>query len=183
MLNFARRSGTRLQDIEIAPVISEVLDFMGKEAEYRCIDIDIKTSGDLPRLRSDPGRLQEILLNLFTNAFAAMDDGGRLSISVRVTSRQQMEIRVTDSGHGIPRTDIGRVFEPFFSTKIGKGGTGLGLSITYGLAQELGGDIRVKSKVGEGTTFIVTLPLDMAESNPEEQETDTCRGKNEDTPG
>lgn len=183
LLNFARRSGTRLQDIALAPVVTEVLDFMGKEAEYRCIDIDIAVDEDLPRFRSDPGRLQEILLNLFTNAFAAMDDGGKLSISARVTDREQMEFRVYDSGHGIPQSDIGRVFEPFFSTKIGTGGTGLGLSITYGLVQELGGDIHVKSKVGEGTTFIVTLPMNQGEAAPKQHEPDTCGRGNEDTAG
>jgi two-component system NtrC family sensor kinase len=71
----------------------------------------------------------------------------------------RVEIRFSDDGYGIPEGDLDRVFEPFFSTKTGKGGTGLGLSITYGLVQELGGRIRVESKVGEGTTFTVTLPL------------------------
>jgi two-component system, NtrC family, sensor kinase len=170
LLNFARRSATRVQEIDIASVISEVLDFMGKEAEYRCIAINISTDKDLPKFYSDPGKLQEILLNLFTNAFAAMNDGGKLSISAFPTDRGQIEVRVIDSGHGIPKSDIDRVFEPFFSTKIGKGGTGLGLSITYGLVQELGGDIQVQSVVGEGTTFILTLPL-----NP----TDTARGQDE----
>jgi signal transduction histidine kinase len=159
LLNFARRSGTRLQDIELKTVVSDVLDFMGKEAEYRCIGIDIDIPEALPSFQSDPGRLQEILLNLFTNAFAAMEEGGKLSITARLKKRKLIEIEVSDSGHGIPQSDMGRVFEPFFSTKIGKGGTGLGLSITYGLTQELGGDIRVRSKVGEGTTFIVTLPM------------------------
>jgi len=183
LLNFARRSGTRLQDIDLAVVVSEVLDFMGKEAEYRCIGIEIDIAENLPRFQSDPGRLQEILLNLFTNAFAAMDDGGKIRITARVRKRQQMEIRVSDSGHGIPQSDIGRVFEPFFSTKIGKGGTGLGLSITYGLAKELGGDIRVKSKVGEGTTFTVTLPMNLSETIEAQNEPATRGGGHEDTSG
>jgi len=183
LLNFARRSGTRLQDIDIAAVVSEVLDFMGKEAEYRCFDIKIDIPKDLPGFRSDPGRLQEILLNLFTNAFAAMDDGGKMKISARMRKRQQIEIRVSDSGHGIPQSDISRVFEPFFSTKIGKGGTGLGLSITYGLAQELGGDLLVRSMVGEGSTFIVTLPMNLSEMHEAQEEPDTIGRENEDTSG
>jgi signal transduction histidine kinase len=183
LLNFARRSGGRLQDIDIGAVVSEVLDFMGKEAEYRCLGVEIDIAEDFPTFRSDLGRLQEILLNLFTNAFAAMDDGGTMTVTARVKKRQQIEVGVSDTGHGIPQSDIGRVFEPFFSTKIGKGGTGLGLSITYGLAQELGGDIRVKSKVGEGTTFIVTLPMNSSETFSEKQESDTCGRNYEDTSG
>ena len=177
LLNFARRSGTHLQDIDLAPVISEVLDFMGKEAEYRSIVVDILVDEDVPRFRSDPGKLQEILLNLFTNAFAAMDDGGKLRISGCKTDRGQIEIQVSDSGHGIPESDISRVFEPFFSTKTGKGGTGLGLSITYGLVRELGGDIQVRSKVGEGTTFTVTLPLNTAETGSGQHESGIDREK------
>jgi signal transduction histidine kinase len=183
LLNFARRSGGRLQDIDIGAVVSEVLDFMGKEAEYRCLGIETEIPEDLPRFRSDLGRLQEILLNLFTNAFAAMDDGGRMTITVRSRKRQLVEISVADTGHGIPQSDISRVFEPFFSTKIGKGGTGLGLSITYGLIQELGGDIRVKSKVGEGTIFIVTLPVNPPQTIGDKKEPGTCGGEYEDTSG
>jgi len=183
LLNFARRSGTRLQEIDLESVISEVLDFMGKEAEYRSIAIDISADKDLPKFKSDPGKLQEILLNLFTNAFSAMNDGGRLSISACPTDRGQIEIQVTDSGHGIPKSDIDRVFEPFFSTKIGKGGTGLGLSITYGLVQELGGDIRVQSAVGLGTTFIVTLPLNPTDAAHGQQEPGTIGREYEDIAG
>jgi signal transduction histidine kinase len=183
LLNFARRSGGRLQDIDIGAVVSEVLDFMGKEAEYRCLGIEIEIAEDLPRFRSDLGRLQEILLNLFTNAFAAMDDGGKLTVTAQARKRQLIEIRVADTGHGIPQSDIARVFEPFFSTKIGKGGTGLGLSITYGLIQELGGDIRVKSKVGEGTVFIVTLPIEPPQTIGEQKEQGACGGGYEDTSG
>ncbi len=164
LLNFARRSATSLQEIHLSTVVRDVLNFMGKEAEYRSITIDIDLDETLSRLKSDPGRLQEIFLNLFTNAFAAMEDGGRLSISAQMTDNKLMKIRVTDTGCGIPQSDISRVFEPFFSTRTGKGGTGLGLAITYGLVKELGGDIQVTSKVGEGTTFILTLPLNLSET-------------------
>ncbi len=183
LLNFARRSGTRLQEIDLASVITEVLDFMGKEAEYRSISIDIVVDENLPIFNSDPGKIQEILLNLFTNAFAAMDDGGKLNISARLTKRGKIEVRVADSGHGIPKSDVDRVFEPFFSTKIGKGGTGLGLSITYGLVQELGGDIRVRSVVEEGTTFIVTLPRNPVENTQGQLEQGTIGRGYEDTAG
>jgi two-component system NtrC family sensor kinase len=180
LLNFARRSNTCLQNIDLPCIIDEVLGFMGKEAEYRSIEIHKEIDRNLPRFKSDPGRLQEILLNLFTNAFAAMDDGGRLQISVAIldnkTDRQNIIIRVSDTGHGIPQADLKRVFEPFFSTRIGRGGTGLGLSITYGLVQELGGEITVESEVGKGATFKIVLPLALTKiaTDARKAKTDEC---------
>ncbi len=181
LLNFARRSNTYLQAIDLSVIIAEVLGFMGKEAEYRSIGIQVEIDSNIPVFQSDPGRLQEILLNLFTNAFAAMKDGGRLHISAvvpeRKTGQREVVIRVSDTGHGIPESDFERVFEPFFSTKIGKGGTGLGLSITYGLVQELGGKITVESEVGSGSTFEVVLPLNAVEMIAEPQASDELKEK------
>jgi signal transduction histidine kinase len=110
-------------------------------------------------MESDPGRLQEIFLNLITNAFAALKDCGRLAITASMDDDKTVRIDVSDNGHGIRKEDLDRVFEPFFSTKIGSGGTGLGLSITYGLIQELGGSIKVTSEEGIGTTFTIRLPV------------------------
>ena len=159
LLNFARHSDTQVKEIVLEEILYDVLGFMGKESEYRSIDVRVKVTEAVPPFMSDPGRLQEIFLNLITNAFAAMENGGRLTIESDVENDAQVSIRFTDTGHGIPEGDLERVFEPFFSTRIGKGGTGLGLSISYGLVQEIGGKIEVKSKVAEGTTFKLTLPL------------------------
>jgi signal transduction histidine kinase len=87
-----------------------------------------------------------------------MSDGGRLAITVRQADTDFISATISDTGCGIPEPDLKRIFEPFFSTKTGKGGTGLGLSITYGLIQELGGTISVESEVGKGTEFTVRLP-------------------------
>ena len=133
---------------------------MGKEAEYRSISITIDAGQSTPPVHSDRGRLQEIFLNLLTNAFAAMEDGGTLSVRIRPTSHDEVTVSCTDTGHGILEADLERIFEPFFSTNTGKGGTGLGLSITYRLLSEIGGRIEVKSRVGQGTTFTVRLPVD-----------------------
>jgi two-component system NtrC family sensor kinase len=159
LLNFARHSGTQTRTIVLGDIIHEVLGFLGKEAEYRCIAVNVTVAEDIPPLQSDPGRLQEIFLNLITNAFAAMTDCGRLEITAARHDAQHVRIAFADSGHGIRREDIDKVFEPFFSTKTGVGGTGLGLSITYGLVHELGGKIWVDSTEGEGTTFTILLPL------------------------
>lgn len=94
-----------------------------------------------------------------TNAFHAMEDGGSLDITIRQTKDQMVELMFSDDGCGIPPENIERIFEPFFSTRKQTSGTGLGLSITYGLVNELGGDMDVASEVGTGTTFIIRLPI------------------------
>ncbi len=161
LLRFARHMDVNIQQISLEEIINEVLGFLGKEAEYRDIDIIVDIDKEIPRLESDRGKLQQIFLNIINNAYAAMSDGGRLEISVRCKEEGFVSATVFDNGCGIPEPDLKRVFEPFFSTKTNRGGTGLGLSITYGLVHELGGEIHATSKAGEGTSFIITLPLKM----------------------
>jgi len=161
LLNFSRHIDISIEPLNLKEVIQDVLGFLGKEAEYRSIAVSVNVPNDIPQLVSDRGRLQEILLNLFNNAFAALSDGGRLDIAARREDKHFLSLIVTDNGCGIPERDIERVFEPFFSTKGGKGGTGLGLSITYGLVQEIGGSISVESEEGKGTSFSIRLPIKM----------------------
>ncbi len=140
-------------------VLEEVLGFLEKEAEYRSIKVSLNVPDDIPEFESDRGKVQQIFLNLVNNAFAAMEDGGSLDITVKREDEDFISATVTDTGCGIQESDIKRIFEPFFSTKTKKGGTGLGLSITCGLVQEIGGKINVQSEVGKGTTFIINIPL------------------------
>jgi two-component system NtrC family sensor kinase len=167
LLNFARHQDVNIQALDVKEVIQDVLGFLGKEAEYRSIAISVKAMGDIPPLEGDRGRLQEIFLNLFNNAFAALSDGGHLDISIRRQAEDAVSVKVADDGCGISENDLKRVFEPFFSTRVKKGGTGLGLSITYGLVREIGGDIEVQSELGVGTAFTVTLPLRMKKKESE----------------
>jgi two-component system NtrC family sensor kinase len=161
LLSFARHVDVRVKTINLSETIEEVLSFLRKEAEYRSIEISMNVPSDIPPFESDRGRLQEIFLNLFNNAFAAMSDGGHLDITARREDENFVSVTITDDGSGIPEADLKRIFEPFFSTKKERGGTGLGLSITYGLVQEIGGSIRVQSELEKGTSFIITLPLQM----------------------
>jgi signal transduction histidine kinase len=170
LLGFARHVDSKPQRVDIVEVIHEVLGFLGKEAEYRSITLSVDAVPDIPNIQSDRGRLQEIFLNLFNNSFAAMNDGGRLAITVRRTGTDFISAIVADTGCGISESDLKRIFEPFFSTKTGKGGTGLGLSITYGLIQELGGSISVQSEVGKGTEFTLQLPVKMKPSGESKNE-------------
>jgi signal transduction histidine kinase len=159
LLNFARGSDKETSLVDLGATINEVLGFMGKEAEYRSIEITVDVSDAVPNLETNSGRLQQILLNLINNAFAAVDDGGTIKISATPTGDDSITIEVEDNGCGMSEQEVTRVFEPFYTTKRHQGGTGLGLSITYSLAQELGGGIDVQSQQGVGTRFRVTLPV------------------------
>ena len=144
--------------IALAPLLEEVLSFQGKEAEYRSIAINLAMPPDLPTIESDRGQLQQVFLNILGNAFAAVSNGGRIDISAEREDEKTVAVTIRDDGPGIPEEHIGRIFEPFFSTK-GEYGTGLGLSITFGIVEKLGGRIDVQSKVGEGASFTVRLPV------------------------
>jgi signal transduction histidine kinase len=163
LLSFARHMDARIEDIQLEELIEEVLGFLGKEADYRSISVAVEVPEDLPVLRTDRGKLQQIFLNIVNNAFAAMTDGGALTITALEEGPDQVSVSIRDTGCGISSTDMKQIFDPFFSTKKGSGGTGLGLSITYGLVSEIGGRIEVESRVGEGTCFTVKLPLRLEE--------------------
>jgi signal transduction histidine kinase len=152
--------------VDIGEVIGQMLSFLEKDAQHRSITISVDNRDAIPGFECDRGSLQQIFFNLFDNAFTALEDGGRLNITVRSNKDQTVTIHITDNGSGISDEDIGKIFEPFYSSKTGHWGTGLGLSITYGLIKEIGGDIMVKSRVGEGTRFTLTLPL-KAEKKPD----------------
>ncbi len=159
LLGFARHMDSAIEKVQLINIINEVLDFLKKEAEYRNINVKINVTDNIPEFESDRGKLQQIFLNIINNAFAAMSDGGKLDIRVGYEDKDHVVATITDNGCGMSDTDLGKIFEPFYSTKTKTGGTGLGLSITYGLIQELGGKIEVSSLLGAGTTFTITLPL------------------------
>jgi two-component system, NtrC family, sensor kinase len=159
LLNFARHIEVKVQKISLRSIIEDILGFLGKEAEFKSISISVDIPDDIPDFESDRGKLQQIFLNLVNNAFAAMTDGGKLEIKVSRRGDDAVSIAIADDGCGISGSDIKRIFEPFFTTKSRTGGTGLGLSITYGLVQEIGGEIQVQSVVGQGTHFTIILPL------------------------
>jgi two-component system NtrC family sensor kinase len=159
LLDFARHMESSIEVVDIEAIIRQVLAFMEKEAQRRCIAVSVSVKEKIPRMESDHGNLQQIFLNLINNAFAFMGDGGRLDITIARQGSTHVRVRVADTGKGIPEGDLKRVFEPFFSTRHGHGGTGLGLSVTYGMVSEMGGEITVSSQVNRGTCFTVTLPL------------------------
>jgi two-component system NtrC family sensor kinase len=163
LLGFARKFDIQAQKIKLKEVISDVLNFHNKEAEYRNIKVNVDMSDENLVIESDRGKLQQIMLNLVNNAFQALAEGCRLDISATQKGLDKVVISISDNGCGMPEENVPKIFEPFFTTKeLGKG-TGLGLTITYGLVRKLHGDISVKSKVNEGTTFTITLPIRLQE--------------------
>jgi signal transduction histidine kinase len=116
---------------------------------------------NIPLIETDRGKLQQIILNLVNNAFQAIDNGCFLDIHAKMVDESSVRLAIRDNGCGISEAHLNKIFEPFFTTKIEGQGTGLGLSITYGLVKKLHGDISVDSKPGEGTTFVVTLPVNI----------------------
>ncbi len=159
LLSFARNLQASIEPVNLKETIQEVLGFMDKEAQHRSITISLDIDDEIPVFESDRGKLQQIFLNIINNAFAALKDGGALDIKAKMENNDFVSLIFSDNGSGIPREDMKRIFEPFYSTKRGQGGTGLGLSITYNLTQEIGGKISVTSEVNEGTTFEITIPV------------------------
>jgi two-component system NtrC family sensor kinase len=150
----------KLEPVQVNTVITEVIDFLSKEAADNEIKIEQDLQIDLPRILSDHGQMQQILLNIVNNAVDAVDKGGLIRITSRQTADKSLRVDIQDNGHGIPPEVLKQIFEPFFTTKkhTEKQGTGLGLSITYGLVKKLEGTIAVSSEVGKGTTFTLTFP-------------------------
>lgn len=156
LLGFARRMEVQFEILDLNELVQEVLGFLDKEAIYRNIELRLQLADNLPRISSDRGQLQQVFLNILTNAFAAVEDGDRITITSWEEDLDTVGVSIQDSGTGMPEETVKNIFEPFFTTKRGEG-TGLGLPITYGIVKKMGGDIKVTSKEGEGTTFRVYL--------------------------
>jgi two-component system NtrC family sensor kinase len=159
LLNFSRTSGTEFGDVDINKVINDTLALLEHQFKIR-VQTDL-TAG-ISAIQGNPGRLQQVFLNLFLNAKDAMVGGGELRVAT--TNGEMVSVRVSDTGSGIAPEHIQRIYDPFFTTKTApqegqNRGTGLGLSVTYGIIQEHAGKIRVESDAGSGTTFALDFPL------------------------
>jgi two-component system NtrC family sensor kinase len=165
LLSFARKTDTRIQDIQLNDLIQEVVRLSEQRAKYAKVPIEMKLDNRLPALKASESEMQQVFLNLINNALDAMDQkGGKILIITKQVEGQdkggkEIVIEVADTGPGIPSANLNKIFDPFFTTKAVGKGTGLGLSICYGIVNKMGGDITVQSEVGQGTTFYIRLPL------------------------
>jgi PAS domain S-box-containing protein len=162
LLNFSRTSTTEFRETNLNQVIRDTLSLLEHQFKTAQISVDLDLVEELPAIHGNPGKLQQVFLNLLLNAKEAMPAGGRLRVATLVNGH--VEALVSDSGSGIAPEHLKRIYDPFFTTKTtpkpgDRRGTGLGLSVSYGIIQEHAGKIHVESAVGSGTTFHLEFPL------------------------
>lgn len=157
LLAFSRPSEISKERHDLRETIEESLDLIAIQAKKNMVAVSKAVPPEPLLIRADRGQLKQLFLNVFLNAIQAMPGGGRMGIEARLKDERKALVAVTDSGEGIPEENLDRIFDPFFTTK--KGGTGLGLSICYNIVKSHQGEIEVKSKAGQGTTILISLPL------------------------
>jgi len=160
LLEFARQTEPKMEPSDINRAINDGLFFLVNQALFHNIQIIKKLDSFLPFVRGNASQLKQVFMNIIVNAAEAMHGSGTLTITTSpAPDRKTVLVEFTDTGEGIPEENFTRIFDPFFTTKeVGKG-TGLGLATSYGIVEDHGGKISVRSKVGEGTTFAIELPL------------------------
>ena len=164
LLDFSRQRKPDTTVCDLNAVVEECLTFVENQASFQNIKIVENFDSNLPMTIADPSQMQQVFLNMIINAAEAMDEDGTLTVETHHnTDLNTIDISIKDTGYGIPEENFKKLFDPFFTTKEVGHGTGLGLAISYGIIKEHGGDILVESKVGEGSTFLIRLPLEEEE--------------------
>ena len=161
LLEFSRHSGMVVGEVALNDTLDKTLFLIGHKLELQGIELTKSFSPELPRIVCDADQIQQALLAVLLNAVEAMPEGGGLHVSTSVTRPEGevwTEVRIRDTGVGIPEEAIPQLFEPFFTTKQDKKGVGLGLAVVYGILKRHQGKIEVQSEVGKGTTFVLSLP-------------------------
>ncbi|SHO57437.1 sensor histidine kinase [Vibrio quintilis] len=156
---FSHVDGSEWSYACLANCIDSTLKIINNEIKYN-INVEKDFSGDIPDVFCQPMQINQVLLNLLVNASQAIEGVGTIYISLYEVEDNQVEIRVRDTGSGIPEAIKDRIFEPFFTTKDVGSGTGLGLSVSYGIINNHQGEIKVESTEGQGSEFIIRLPID-----------------------
>jgi signal transduction histidine kinase len=159
LLKFARQEKAHMDPIEVNPVVSDAVAIVRHQLEMNRVHIETDLGSALPEIYGNANQLQQVVMNLMINAQQAMEgEPGNVRVATVTTPEGGVEIRVGDNGPGIRKENLAKIFEPFFTTKPAGQGTGLGLSVSFGIVKDHGGEIRVESEVGQGSTFIITLP-------------------------
>jgi two-component system NtrC family sensor kinase len=172
LLHFARKTDSRIQEVQINDLIEELVELSAQKAKYSNVTINTVLQKDLPPLQVSETEVQQVFLNLINNALDAMEKKGGVIDVTTLMEGDYIAVQVADNGPGIPEANLARVFDPFFTTKpVGKG-TGLGLSICYGIIKKMGGEIDVHSVMGVGTTFRVMIPLPKQDESQAEDSTE-----------
>jgi two-component system NtrC family sensor kinase len=164
LLAFSREAPPQKKRLSLHPLLDNTLQLLENQPSFKNIQLVRDYAPDLPAIEVDEGQLSQVFMNILLNALQAMPDGGSLKLQTMQVG-ERVEIVITDTGCGMEEAQLARIFDPFYTTK--PTGTGLGLSVSYGIIEGHGGNIRVESKVGQGTQIWIELPIEGA-SLPDE---------------
>jgi PAS domain S-box-containing protein len=163
LLFFSRQRKPERRVLNLSETVKRTVEFVGHDLRLQNVDVKMELADELPSLLADQDQLQQVVLNLVSNARDVMPEGGRLTLRTDAVSSNRnhyVELRVEDTGKGIPSGDINKLFDPFFTTKPEGEGTGLGLSICQGIVEAHGGTIWAENLSGNGAAFVVRLGLE-----------------------
>jgi len=164
LLAFSRRGKPQRAPADLNRVVRTTLSLVEHKLKLSNVHVETGFAEDLPSVPCDSSQIQQVVLNLLLNASEATQSKARRQVGVYTEKGEgAVLLRVTDNGEGIPPENQNKIFDPFFTTKSEGKGVGLGLAVSYGIIEAHGGDIELRSTVGEGTTFIVSLPLEQHE--------------------
>ena len=158
MLGYARRMEPRLEDVDVNQTINQTIDILENFARANTIDIQTDLMESVPIIAGDQAQLQQVILNLISNAIDAIGKDGTVSVKSRADD-SVIRVVIADTGPGIPENMQKKIFDPFFTTKSSGKGTGLGLWISYTIIEKLGGSLTLRSQAGKGAEFTITLPI------------------------
>jgi two-component system NtrC family sensor kinase len=157
MLGYVRRMEPRLEDVDVNQTVNQTIDILENFARANNIEIQTDLAADVPIIGGDQAKLQQVILNLVTNAIDAIGKDGTVTVRTRA-NEAEISIVVADTGPGIPENIQKKVFDPFFTTKSGKG-NGLGLWVSYSIIEKMDGTLGLSSREGQGTEFAIRLPV------------------------
>jgi len=159
LLDFSRQREPKAEPVDLNSLLDKTIALFENQPMFHNIEVSRHYQEDLPDAVVDPAQLQQVFVNIIMNAVDAMEGRGRLTVTTRfLTETDALEIGLADTGCGMTKEVLERIFEPFYTTKGVGHGTGLGLSISHGIIQRHGGTLKASSRVGEGSLFTVTLP-------------------------
>lgn len=165
MSTFARADSMNSKYLQLNDVLQSTLDLMHLDKRMKsAIEIVVSLDAGLPKTMIDEGQMSQVFINIILNALDAMHEGGTLSVASRAghddSGRESIMISFADTGAGIPRDSLEKIFDPFYTTKESGKGTGLGLSVSYNIVKQFKGDIKVESEAGRETVFTIILPVE-----------------------
>lgn len=160
LLSFSRKPNMGYKDVDLNEILEDVITLTRHKMDLQNIQLSTELCPIPLIITGDVNQLQQCFLNLLFNAMEAMREGGQLDVTARLAgTRKHARIEIRDTGLGIPEEDLDHIFDPFFTTKEEGKGTGLGLSIVYGIVKNHGGNIKVNSRTGKGSSFVLHFPI------------------------